>query len=190
MSQTIQRNHRDGNKLRPEDEAAHGWYRFVLSYPPHLVRSYIQRFGLEPVNWVLDPFCGTGTTLVECKKLGIASVGIEPNPVACFMSGVKVDWIVEPEKLLSHAQEIAHSTLSRFQREGINDEPHPSIQRANGRDGASKLRTLPSEASALLLKDSISPVPLPKSCCCSTRSEIIETSGSPTMRSWRPPRLP
>ena len=37
---------------------------FVLSYPPHLVRHYISRFELDDKSAVLDPFCGTGTTLV------------------------------------------------------------------------------------------------------------------------------
>ena len=162
MNQTTQRNLRHDNKLRPEDHAAHDWYRFVLSFPPHLVRNYIQCFGLEPGKRVLDPFCGTGTTLVECKKLGIRSVGIEANPVACFVSEVKVNWMVELETLLSHAQEIAHATLAKLQQEGINDDPLPLFQRTNGRNGMPKLRTLPSEAYELLLKNSISPLPLHK----------------------------
>jgi hypothetical protein len=74
------------NKLRVEDRAAHDWYRFVLSFPPHLVRTYLERFGVMREMRALDPFCGTGTTLVECKKLGIAGVGIERNPVAYFAS--------------------------------------------------------------------------------------------------------
>jgi tRNA G10 N-methylase Trm11 len=74
-------NIREDNKLRLEDRAAHDWYRFVLSFPPHLVRDYVARFGLDSNQRVLDPFCGTGTTLVECKKLGIPSVGTEPNPM-------------------------------------------------------------------------------------------------------------
>src|SRR6266705_2477356 len=75
---------RDNNKLRAEDHSVHDWYRFVLSFPPHLVRSYLERFAVTENTTVLDPFCGTGTTLVECKKLGIPSVGIEANPMPCF----------------------------------------------------------------------------------------------------------
>ncbi|MEB3339020.1 MAG: hypothetical protein VKJ46_16230, partial [Leptolyngbyaceae bacterium] len=52
------------NRLSAEDRSAHDWYRFVLSYPPHLVRDYLQRFGMDHTHRVLDPFCGTGTTLV------------------------------------------------------------------------------------------------------------------------------
>lgn len=81
---------REDNKLKLTDRAAHRWYRFVLSYPPHLVRDYVAKFGLDGRYRVLDPFCGTGTTLVECKKLGIPSVGLEANPVAHFASQTKL----------------------------------------------------------------------------------------------------
>ena len=79
------------NKLRPQDRAVHSWYRFVLSFPPHLVRNYLSRFAVKADDTVLDPFCGTGTTLVECKKQGVGSVGLESNPIAHFASAVKVD---------------------------------------------------------------------------------------------------
>jgi hypothetical protein len=35
----------ENNKIQSEDRPAHDWYRFVLSFPPHLVRDYIARFG-------------------------------------------------------------------------------------------------------------------------------------------------
>jgi hypothetical protein len=70
------------NKLMVHDRAAHEWYRFVLLFPPHLVRQYLDRFGVDVSRTVLDPFCGTGTTLVECKKRGISSIGIEAHPMA------------------------------------------------------------------------------------------------------------
>ncbi len=56
------------NKVQLKDSGAHNWYRFVLSFPPHLVREYLRAFNAEAGDTVLDPFCGTGTTLVECKK--------------------------------------------------------------------------------------------------------------------------
>src|SRR5260221_198017 len=113
---------REDNKLRLEDRAAHDWYRFVLSFPAHLVRTYIDRFGLETKSIVLDPFCGTGTTLVECKKAGIPSCGIEPNPMAAFASRTKVDWEINPADLVTHAAQIAKLALNRFAKDGIQDE--------------------------------------------------------------------
>ena len=38
---------------------------------------------------VLDPFCGSGTTLVETQRAGLATVGINLNPIACLLSRVK-----------------------------------------------------------------------------------------------------
>src|SRR5437016_5964802 len=86
------RNNGDANKLSWEDRSIHQWFRFVLSFPPHLVRDYLERFRIGPTQIVLDPFCGTGTTVVECKKLGIPSFGTEANPMAHFAAQVKVNW--------------------------------------------------------------------------------------------------
>lgn len=83
------------NKLQPGDRAFHDWYRFVLSYPPHLVRHYFQKFNLGDDAVILDPFCGTGTTIVEAKKQGIASVGIEAVPMSHFACTTKVQWQVD-----------------------------------------------------------------------------------------------
>ena len=82
----------NNNKILTEDLPVHDWYRFVLSFPPHLVRQYLQRFEITGDHLVLDPFAGTGTTLVECKKLKIPSIGIEAHPMSHFASQVKTDW--------------------------------------------------------------------------------------------------
>ncbi|MFV1990541.1 MAG: DNA methyltransferase [Acidimicrobiales bacterium] len=161
LSATDRKSGRENNKLRTEDRAAHGWYRFVLSFPPHLVRQYVERFAINPGDRVLDPFCGTGTTLVECKKLGIQSVGIEPNPIAWFASRVKVDWSAHPDGLLSHASQIARLASEELKADGIDDFHGLPLFDA-GREVAANLRTLPADTCKLLLKNSISPLPLHK----------------------------
>ena len=149
------------NRLRPEDRAVHDWYRFVLSFPPHLVRDCLHTFGVDSTQRVLDPFCGAGTTLVECKTLGIPSVGIERHPMAGFASRTKVDWRVDPRALVSHAQEIAGRALSRLQEDGIDDfGTAPSFRKSGRRTAA--LRTLCDDRLGLLLRNSISPLPLHK----------------------------
>jgi len=152
---------REDNKLRLEDRAAHDWYRFVLSFPAHLVRTYIERFQLGSHHTVLDPFCGTGTTLVECKKLGIQSCGIEPNPMAAFASRTKVDWEVDPDELTRHATFVAQRVAEKFLSEGIEDEGGlPLFQPSQ--PAPVQLRSLPPDAHKLLLTGSISPLPLHK----------------------------
>lgn len=145
----------NGNSVRPDDRAFHEWYRFVLSYPPHLVREYFHRFALSPGDVVLDPFCGTGTTLVEAKLGGLVGVGIEANPFPHFASSVKTDWGVQPSELENLADQVAGSTYETLLQQGIDDE------NLRHRDSVSLLG-LPAPAAKALIKDSISPLPLHK----------------------------
>ena len=146
------------NKVFVEDAAAHDWYRFVLSFPPHLVRSYLERFELTEKSCLLDPFCGTGTTLVESKKLGIPSIGIEANPMAHFASKVKLDWSPDPEQLLEHSDRISASTLRTLTEQGLaNKQSLWSLQPEE-----IEYRQLPEESTKLFLRGSISKVPLHK----------------------------
>ncbi|HEY9736850.1 MAG TPA: DNA methyltransferase [Trichocoleus sp.] len=134
---------RAANKVRLEDQSFHEWYRFVLSFPPHLVRTYFQKFELGPQQRVLDPFCGTGTTVVEAKLNNIMGVGVEANPMAHFASTVKTCWALDPEDLMRFAYEIA---------ERIQQQPEFSSPKV--------LRSLPEEGEKLLLANSMSPRPL------------------------------
>jgi hypothetical protein len=83
------------NSIAPQDRRIHDWYRFVLSYPPHLVRDYLLDFGLSKGATILDPFCGTGTTVVEAKLCGLQAIGTEANPFPHFASSVKTNWDVD-----------------------------------------------------------------------------------------------
>ena len=41
------------NKLRFEDSSIHDWYRFVLSFPPHLVQQYLETFCADQTSFAL-----------------------------------------------------------------------------------------------------------------------------------------
>ena len=164
----------DRNKVQPEDRPVHDWYRFVLSFPPHLVQTYLQRFGIGSLDTVLDPFCGTGTTLVECKKSKISSVGIESNPMARFASGVKVDWSMSGDRLRQYAEAVGSSTARTLKQQGIAEWNALPLFTASG-EPPCPLRHLSAEQSKLLLKNSISPLPLHKTLVL---LEAIDRQGS------------
>ncbi len=151
----------DSNRLESADRPAHDWYRFILSFPPHLVRDYVERFSLAPGTTVLDPFCGTGTTPVECKKLGLRGIGIEAHPMSYFASSTKLDWRPDPDILERIALGVAEEALSVLECQGIIDDPQPSLLR--DAPVSCELESLPAEELKLLLAHSISPLPLHKS---------------------------
>jgi hypothetical protein len=148
----------ESNRLFFLDTNIHNWYRFVLSFPPHLVSKYLNKFSASKNTLVLDPFCGTGTTLVECKKNDIPSIGLEANPMALLASQVKINWMIEPSEILTIAKIIAEKANSKIQ---------------NHKGDYLKLT---KEQEKVLIKNSISPLPLHKSIILLTT--INEYTGS------------
>lgn len=67
----------------------HGWHRYVGRFPPHLVRALLNHFGADAESVVCDPFLGSGTTLVECRLLGIPAIGIEISPLSALLARTK-----------------------------------------------------------------------------------------------------
>src|SRR5260370_392701 len=96
--------------------AIHDWYRIVLGYSDHLVSRLLDEFAIKPGQLVLDPFCGTGTTLIECMKRQVDSVGIDANPSSVFAARVKTRWELRPERLLELLRDVA-STKRKFLRQ-------------------------------------------------------------------------
>jgi hypothetical protein len=70
---------------------------------------------------------------------------------------VKTDWEMDPENLRHHAKRVAEKAAVTFRENGIQDEP--GVAKSYDHNG---LRVLPQESQRLLLKDSISPLPLHK----------------------------
>ncbi len=147
------------NRIKSADRVVHDWYRFVLSFPPHLVRQYLDDFQLKPGQTILDPFCGTGTTIVEARKQGYAAIGIESNPMACFASSVKVNWEVDPDGFEQDSRRIAEQADVLFTQQGLNSHSDLPLF-TNRQTGPTHLRSLNAEQTKLLLSRSISPRPL------------------------------
>ena len=60
------------------------WTMFPLEFPLQALA------GGAPGEWVLDPFCGRGTTLFAARALGMGTVGIDSNPVAAAIAQAKL----------------------------------------------------------------------------------------------------
>lgn len=71
----------------------HSIHPYPARFVPELPRKLISTIGVAEGAAVFDPFCGSGVTLVEAQKLGVSSIGVDLNPIACLMSRVKTNHI-------------------------------------------------------------------------------------------------
>ena len=69
----------------------YNWHAFKHSYSKDLVDFFIKEFNLQKGSWVLDPFCGGGTTLLASKQAGLNARGYDILPFSVFLSNVKTD---------------------------------------------------------------------------------------------------
>lgn len=151
------------NRVQPADEPVHNWYRFVLAFPPHLVRSYLDRFDTEPGDTFLDPFCGTGTSLVEAKMHGLSVIGLDVNPVACLAARVKTSCDqIDPSLFLETLEAVLRHADERCTELGLADRDLPLFDKTDSSHVSTDLPGLSEEQQRLLLRDSISPLPLAK----------------------------
>jgi SAM-dependent methyltransferase len=68
----------------------HNWYLYKHGYSRDLADYLVKNLNLSAGSWVLDPFCGGGTTLLTCKELGINAYGFDILPFSVFLSTVKI----------------------------------------------------------------------------------------------------
>lgn len=69
----------------------HGVFKYPCKFIPHVPRWFIKKYGSEITKraGVLDPFSGSGTTLVESCLLGYPSYGIDIDSLSILVSKVK-----------------------------------------------------------------------------------------------------
>lgn len=69
----------------------HDIHEYKGKFFPQLVRACINISGIKRGSIVLDPFCGSGTTLCEARVRGMKPIGIDLNPLSVLISSVKTN---------------------------------------------------------------------------------------------------
>ncbi|MBU2578251.1 site-specific DNA-methyltransferase [Patescibacteria group bacterium] len=62
---------------------------YLGKFIPQLVEWFLQRY-FKKGDWILDPFMGSGTTLVQANEMGMASIGVDVSEFNCHIAKVKL----------------------------------------------------------------------------------------------------
>lgn len=88
------------NKSREIRYLTHSFHEYKGRFYPQLAKSFMNYAGIKKGYTVLDPFCGSGTTLVEGFLFGVNAVGVDINPIAFLLAKAKVKSLLLKQKEL------------------------------------------------------------------------------------------
>lgn len=87
-----------------KSETLHAIHPYPAKFIPEIPHTLISKLMKDRNSYILDPFCGSGVTLVEAQRLGYKSIGVDLNPIACLISRTKVNSLAN--NFLSVCQDI------------------------------------------------------------------------------------
>jgi len=94
----------DFDSFKDKNYLTHNYHPYPAKFVPQIPRKVIETLS-KSKDLVLDPFCGSGTTLVEACLTDRHSIGVDANPLACLISKVKVTPLTNDQ--LAEAQRIS-----------------------------------------------------------------------------------
>ncbi|MCI9366970.1 MAG: hypothetical protein HFF19_01615 [Oscillospiraceae bacterium] len=89
MSEQHYRIDLDAVTTREKQALTHNIHPYPAKYIPQIPGSLLDYLDLPSRSTVLDPFCGSGTTLLEAAIRGHNAVGVDSNPIAALISRAK-----------------------------------------------------------------------------------------------------
>lgn len=115
----------------------HGFHKYPAKFIPHIPKWAITKYlnGNKDKN-ILDPFCGSGTTLVEGVLAGYNTIGIDIDPLSAMISKVKTTRLDEEE--LKNISEWLVKELNT-KKKGIFKPDCETIEHWFTKDAISKL---------------------------------------------------
>lgn len=84
----------------------HRWFRYSAGFSAEWAETVIATASKEKKKKVLDPFCGSGTTLLAAAKAGCPSVGFETHPFVAKIAAIKSNTNVNLKLLVSCANKV------------------------------------------------------------------------------------
>ncbi|MCI5165771.1 MAG: hypothetical protein D3903_06670 [Candidatus Electrothrix sp. GM3_4] len=120
----------------------HRWFRYSAGFSAKWVEQEIQRHCRDrkkEIN-VLDPFAGSGTTLLAAESVQVKAVGFEPHPFIHRVARAKLGWSADTQKLQGMAGQLITKAKERVGEKKRSDAP--LLKKCFTDDALSKLDAL------------------------------------------------
>lgn len=102
------------SKRRETKYVTHGIHAYKGKFYPQLAKSLLNIAGIDPGAVVLDPFCGSGTVLLEGYLNGFDAYGCDMNPLAVKISRAKTEVLTLPQCTVEHTLNALARSLRGF----------------------------------------------------------------------------
>lgn len=93
----------DPSKRKDPKYATHGLHAYKGKFYPQLAKSLLNISEVPVGGTILDPYCGSGTTLVEAMLNGFSGYGCDFNPLAAKIAKAKTGVLTLPRHVVDHA---------------------------------------------------------------------------------------
>ncbi len=106
--QAVERNDTTSTFADNVSLPVHRWFRYSAGFSASWVRQVIEaERNLGRTN-VLDPFAGSGTTLLEGELSGVHAIGIEAHPFVARVARAKLLWRSDVQEFKRFALQVLH----------------------------------------------------------------------------------
>ena len=109
----------------PANTGIHAIHPYPAKFISQIPRQLIELFHPGDTSVVLDPFCGSGTTLVEAINLELDAWGIDLNPLACLTTRVKTTPL--PLEFIEVAKQIILKAKQQLAEGLVHIPPIPRV---------------------------------------------------------------
>lgn len=77
------------NYSTEKDSPFQRWYRYKEGFSMRFIEKIVEEYGSNGMEVLLDPFAGSGTTVLAANKIGLKGIGFEVNPFSYYLTKVK-----------------------------------------------------------------------------------------------------
>lgn len=128
---------KSAKRSKRERNGTHAWHSYYAGYSEDFVNSALHHLELTPDTLVLDPWCGSGMTNLQCQKQKIPVIGIDINPIMANFSAAKCNSALQHhiqhketfDYIVKHLEENSFSEKIPLSAKGIMGKSLYSLSR-------------------------------------------------------------